>query len=68
MEFKILVKPQKIAEIFKKTSANSKTLSYKMFCEALKKLSVCANDEKKKYLMDRIKLFEMKIRNEIERN
>ena len=33
-----------------------------MFCEALKKLSVCANDEKKKYLMDRIKLYEMKLK------
>ena len=62
VEFKILVKPQKIAEIFKKTSENSKNLSYKMFCEALKKLSVCANDEKKKYLMDRIKIYEMKLK------
>ena len=68
VEFKILVKPQKIAEIFKKTSSNSKTLSYKMFCEALKKLSVCANDEKKKYLMDRIKLFEMKLKEIEEKN
>ena len=62
VEFKILVKPQKIAEIFKKTSENSKTLNYKMFCEALKKLSVCANEEKKKYLMDRIKLYEIKLK------
>ena len=62
VEFKILVKPQKIAEIFKKTSDNSKNLSYKKFCEALKKLSVCANDEKKKYLMDRIKIYEMKLK------
>ena len=62
VEFKILVKPQKIAEIFKKTSENSKNLSYKKFCEALKKLSVCANDEKKKYLMDRIKIYEMKLK------
>ena len=68
VEFKILVKPQKIAEIFKKTSENSKTLSYKMFCDALKKLSVCANDEKKKYLMDRIKLFEMKLKEIEEKN
>ena len=62
VEFKILVKPQKIAEIFKKTSENSKTLNYKMFCEALKKLSICANEEKKKYLMDRIKLYEIKLK------
>ena len=68
VEFKILVKPKKIAEIFKKTSENSKTLSYKMFCDALKKLSVCANDEKKKYLMDRIKLFEMKLKEIEEKN
>ena len=43
---------------------NSKNLSYKKFCEALKKLSVCANDEKKKYLMDRIKIYEMKLKEE----
>ena len=68
VEFKILVKPQKIAEIFKKTSENSKNLNYKMFCEALKKLSVCANDEKKKYLMDRIKIYEMKLKEINEKN
>ena len=68
VEFKILVKPQKIAEIFKKTSENSKNLTYKKFCEALKKLSVCANDEKKKYLMDRIKLFEIKLKEINEKN
>ena len=68
VEFKILVKPQKIAEIFKKTSENSKNLTYKMFCEALKKLSVCANDEKKKYLMDRIKIYEMKLKEIKEKN
>ena len=68
VEFKILVKPQKIAEIFKKTSENSKNLSYKKFCEALKKLSVCANDEKKKYLMDRIKIYEMKLKEINEKN
>ena len=68
VEFKILVKPQKIAEIFKKTSENSKNLTYKMFCEALKKLSVCANEEKKKYLMDRIKIYEMKLKEIKEKN
>ena len=68
VEFKILVKPQKIAEIFKKTSENSKNLTYKMFCEALKKLSGCANDEKKKYLMDRIKIYEMKLKEIKEKN
>ena len=68
VEFKILVKPQKIAEIFKKTSENSKNLSYKKFCEALKKLSVCANEEKKKYLMDRIKLYEIKLKEIEEKN
>ena len=68
VEFKILVKPQKIAEIFKKTSENSKNLTYKFFCEAFKKLSVCANYEKKKYLMDRIKIYEMKLKEIKEKN
>ena len=68
VEFKILVKPQKIAEIFKKTAKNSKELNYSSFIQMLQKLSICANDEKKKYLMDRIKLYKIKLKEVKEKN
>ena len=68
VEFKVLVKPQKIAEIFKKTALNSKKLSYDNFTETLKKLSIYANDEKKQYLMERIKIYKMKLKEINEKN
>ena len=68
VEFKILVKPHKIAEIFKKTATNSKELNYALFVKTLQKLSVCANDEKKQYLMERIKIYKMKLKEIKEKN
>ena len=68
VEFKILVKPQKIAEIFKKTALNSKELNYALFVKTLQKLSICANDEKKQYLMERIKIYKMKLKEIKEKN
>ena len=68
VEFKILVKPHKIAEIFKKTANNSKELNYALFIKTLQKLSVCANDEKKQYLMERIKIYNMKLKEIKEKN
>jgi hypothetical protein len=68
VEFKILVKPHKIAEIFKKTANNSKELNYALFIKTLQKLSICANDEKKQYLMERIKIYNMKLKEIKEKN
>ena len=62
IEFKILVKPQKIAEIFKKKAPNSRNMDFNTFLETLKKLSISVNDEKKQYLMERIKLYKMKLK------
>ena len=68
VEFKILVKPKKIAEIFKKTSTNSKELNYALFIKTLQKLSVCANEEKKEYLMKKIKFYKTKLKEVKEKN
>ena len=68
VEFKIMVKPHKIAEIFKKTAINSKKLNYAMFVQTLQKLSISANDEKKQYLMERIKIYKMKLKELNEKN
>ena len=68
VEFKIMVKPHKIAEIFKKTAINSKKLNYAMFIQTLQKLSISANDEKKQYLMERIKIYKMKLKELNEKN
>ena len=68
VEFKILVKPQKIAEIFKKIAKNSKELNFALFIQTLKRLSICANEEKKQYLMERIKLCKIKFKEIQEKN
>ena len=68
VEFKIMVKPHKIAEIFKKNAMNSKELNYSNFVKTLQKLSVCANEEKKQYLMERIKIYKMKLKEINEKN
>ena len=68
VEFKILVKPHKIAEIFKKNAKNSKELNYANFLNVLQKLSICANEEKKQYLMERIKIYKMKLKEVNEKN
>ena len=68
IEFKILVKPQKIAEIFKKIAKNSKELNFALFIQTLKRLSICANEEKKQYLMERIKLYKIKLKEIQEKN
>ena len=68
VEFKILVKPQKIAEIFKKIAKNSKELNFALFIQTLKRLSICANEEKKQYLMERIKLYKIKFKEIQEKN
>ena len=68
VEFKIMVKPQKIAEVFKKNAKNAKELNYANFVKTLQKLSVCANDEKKQYLMERIKICKMKLKEINEKN
>ena len=68
VEFKILVKPQKISEIFKKTASNGKDLNYALFIKILQKLSVYANEEKKQILMDRIKVNKMKLKESKEKN
>ena len=70
VEFKILVKPKKIAEIFKKVvlTNKAKELNYDLFVQTLQKLSVCANEEKKLYLMERIKIYKMKLKEAKEKN
>ena len=62
VDFKILMKSQKIAEIFKKNANKSKEMNFEGFVETLKKLSISVNEEKKQYLMERIKLSKLKLK------
>lgn len=54
VEFKILLKKEKIVEIFKKTSKNTKDMSYPEFCFALEKIAIECNNEKINGLKRRI--------------
>jgi len=57
----------KIVELFKKNTSDSKKMSFNEFVNILEKLSIEINNEKKKILENRIKLLNLKI-NEIEEN
>ena len=61
-EFKIMVKPQKIMQIFKKYATNGKEMNFEGFINILIKLSSYVNEEKKQYIQERIKLNELKLK------
>lgn len=63
VEFKILVKKEKLMEVFKKTSNNTRNMTYDEFLLALRNISVKVNDEKKELLMKRIN----RLRNELKK-
>ena len=67
VEFKILVKHNKITEIFKKNSTNSIKMTFDQFKTTLKKMSIFVNDERKQYLLERIKLYKIKLNEIIEK-
>ena len=67
IEFKLTIKMNKIVELFKKNTSDSKKMSFNEFVNILEKLSIEINNEKKKILENRIKLLNLKI-NEIEEN
>ena len=67
IEFKLTIKMNKIVELFKKNTSDSKKMNFNEFVNILEKLSIEINNEKKKILENRIKLLNLKI-NEIEEN
>ena len=67
-EFKIMVKPQKIMQIFKKNATNGKEMNFEGFINILIKLSSYVNEEKKQYIQERIKLNELKLKEIKEKN
>ena len=67
-EFKIMVKPQKIAQIFKKNATNGKEMNFEGFINILIALSSYVNEERKHYIQERIKLNELKIKEIKEKN
>ena len=67
-DFKIMVKPQKIMQIFKKNATNGKEMNFDGFIDILIKLSSYVNDEKKQYIEERIKLNELKLKEIKEKN
>ena len=67
-DFKIMVKPQKIIQIFKKNATNGKEMNFEGFINILIKLSKDVNEERKQYIQERIKLNELKIKEINEKN
>ena len=67
IEFKIMVKNNKINEIFKKYTKNPTYMSFEEFMEALKKMSVLVNEEKKQYINERINIYQLKLQEMIEK-
>ena len=68
VEFKIMMKSQKITEIFKKNAINSKEMNFERFVKTLQLLSEYVNEEKKQYLMERIKFTKLKLKELKEKN
>ena len=62
VEFKIMVKPKKITEIFKKNTPNGKEMNFESFVNILKILSKYSNDEKMQYTKERINLSKLKLK------
>lgn len=64
VEFKILITKDKLVELFKKNSSNTKQMSFEEFYITLQKISLAINEEKKRILKKRI----IHLRNIIETN
>ena len=62
LEFKIMVKPKKIVEIFKRNTPNGKEMNFESFINILKILSIYSNNEKMQYIKERINLSTLKIK------
>ena len=67
VEFKILVKNNKINEIFKKYTKNPPYMSFEEFTETLKKMAVLVNEEKKQYIKERINIYQLQLQEMIEK-
>ena len=67
IEFKILVKNNKINEIFKKYTKSATYMSFDEFIESLNKMASLVNEEKKQYIKERINIFQLKLQEMIEK-
>ena len=67
VEFKVLVKNNKINEIFKKYTKNPPYMSFEEFTETLKKMSILVNEEKKQYIRERINIYQLQLQEMIEK-
>ena len=66
-EFQIMVKSNKINEIFKKFTKSATYMSFEEFLQSLSKISVLVNEEKKQYIKERININELNLKEIIEK-
>ena len=67
IEFKILIKNNKINEIFKKYAKGGNYMSFEEFIESLNKLASIVNEERKQIIKKRINLFQLQLKEMIEK-
>ena len=67
IDFKIMVKNNKINEIFKKNIKGGTYMSFEEFTDTLGKMAVLVNEEKKQYIKERINLNQLKLQEIIEK-
>ena len=66
-EFQVMVKTKKINELFLKYTKGVSYMSFKEFKEALSKMAVLVNEEKKAYIQDKININELNLMEIVEK-
>ena len=67
VDFKIMVKKEKINKIFKRDLKDASLMTFEEFLKCLKKMSFLMNEEKKQYKKEKIKIYELKKQEIIEK-
>ena len=67
IEFQIMVKNNKINEIFKKYTKSATYMSFEEFMESLSKMAVLVNEERKKYIKEKINVNQLQLQEIIEK-
>ena len=67
LDFKILVKKDKITRIFKQDIKEATLMNFDEFVKCIKKMAILMNEEKKGYKLDKINFYELKKQEIIEK-
>ena len=62
IDFKILVKKDRIARIFKQSIKDATLMTYNEFIQCIKKMANLMHEEKKNYKLDKINFYQLKLK------